>query len=90
MRSVRLVVTGRVQGVGYRAFVHRRAIELGLGGWVRNRPDGSVEALATGAESATARFVAALREGPRAARVDDVAVEWLESAESPEGFRVTG
>jgi acylphosphatase len=90
MRAVRIVVTGRVQGVGFRDFVKRRAGELGLAGWVRNRPDGSVEAEAVGREAALLRFVEALRVGPGHARVDVAAEEWFESTEVPGGFRVTG
>ena len=90
MRAVRLVVTGRVQGVGFRAFVLRRARELGLGGWVRNHPDGSVEAEAVGKEADLRRFVAAICEGPGHARVEHAVEEWFESAEAPDGFRVTG
>ena len=90
MRAVRIVVTGRVQGVGFRAFAQRRAGELGLGGWVRNRPDGGVEAEAVGRDTDLSRFVAALRVGPRLAWVEDAAEEWFESAEAPDGFRVTG
>jgi acylphosphatase len=90
MRAVRVVVTGRVQGVGFRAFVMRRAGELGLAGWVRNRLDGSVEAEAVGREAELHRFVEALRVGPGHARVDVAEEEWFESAEAPRDFRVTG
>jgi acylphosphatase len=90
MRSVRIVVTGRVQGVGYRAFVARQADNLGLAGWVRNQPDGSVEAFAAGRADRLDAFVAALRRGPAHSRVEDVRTEWLDTAEGPEGFRVTG
>lgn len=69
MRTVRLVVGGRVQGVGYRAFVIASAMRLGLSGWVRNRGDGSVEVLATGDDAAIEQLVAACRNGPAAARV---------------------
>ena len=90
MRSVRIVVTGRVQGVGYRAFVVRQADSLGLAGWVRNQSDGSVEAFAAGKPDRLDEFVAALRRGPAHARVEDVRTEWREAAAGPEGFRVTG
>ena len=63
-RSVRLRITGRVQGVGYRAWAMRPRRALGLRGWVRNRADGSVEALVIGDEAAVARMVEACREGP--------------------------
>jgi acylphosphatase len=71
----RVIVTGRVQGVGYRAWAIRAATELGLRGWVRNRPDGTVEALAMGPAPAVEAFVAACRRGPAAARVTAVETE---------------
>ena len=74
MRSVRLCIRGRVQGVGYRAWALQIASRLGLRGWVRNRSDGSVEALVIGEDDAVARIVEACREGPFGARVSDVAI----------------
>ena len=74
MRSVRLRITGRVQGVGYRAWAIQEAVRLGLRGWVRNRSDGSVEALVIGADDAVAVMIEACYEGPFAARVVGVAV----------------
>jgi acylphosphatase len=71
-RSVRLRITGEVQGVGYRIWAIRTASTRGLRGWVRNRSDGSVEAMATGAPEAIATFVEACWQGPRAARVNGV------------------
>ena len=76
--TMRLVITGRVQGVGFRAWAIGRATELGLRGWVRNRADGSVEALATGADDRITAFAAVCRAGPRAARVAEVAIEAAE------------
>ena len=73
MPVARLVITGRVQGVGYRAWAIATARRLGLRGWVRNRSDGAVEALVAGSEEAVAAMLAACRRGPAAARV--VAVE---------------
>ena len=73
-RSVRLRITGRVQGVGYRAWMMRQAAGLGLRGWVRNRADGSVEALVIGARESVERLVAACGQGPLGARVTDVTV----------------
>jgi len=74
MRSVRLRITGRVQGVGYRAWALQWAGRLGLRGWVRNRSDGSVEAFVVGADDAVARMIEACREGPFGARVSDLAI----------------
>ena len=73
-KTVRLRITGAVQGVGYRIWATRTAAGLGLRGWVRNRFDGSVEVLATGPSEAVAGFVEACRHGPRAARVATVTV----------------
>ena len=75
MRSVRLRITGQVQGVGYRYWAERTAATLGVRGWVRNRGDGSVEMQATGEDAAIAALIDACRQGPRAAAVGDVAVE---------------
>ena len=79
--AARLVVEGRVQGVGYRFWARDRALELGLRGWVRNRRDGSVELLAMGPLDAIERFVAACLEGPPAARVTSVRRLDAEAAE---------
>ena len=68
------LISGRVQGVGFRAFTHRQAIELGLKGWVRNLGDGRVEALATGKSETLREFEARLREGPRHGRVESLTV----------------
>ena len=78
MRSVRLRITGRVQGVGYRAWAMDTARRLELRGWVRNRADGSVEALVIGEDATVAAMIEACREGPLAARVADVAVSEAE------------
>jgi acylphosphatase len=69
MAAVRLVISGRVQGVGFRAFVERRAGRHGLRGWVRNRRDGTVEALLIGEELALREMEAACRRGPPLASV---------------------
>ena len=74
MQAARLRITGRVQGVGYRAWAMQMAVRFGLRGWVRNRADGSVEALVIGEEDAVGRMIEACREGPLGARVIDVAV----------------
>ena len=71
----RVMIRGRVQGVGYRAWVEHQARRLGLQGWVRNKRDGSVEALFAGAEDVVTSMIASCRNGPPSARVDDVAEE---------------
>lgn len=72
MRTIQLRLSGRVQGVGYRAWAIETARGLGLRGWVRNRVDGSVELLATGSAQAVASLIEACHKGPLAARVDRV------------------
>ena len=67
-----VTIRGRVQGVGYRAWVEHQAIALDLAGWVRNRRDGSVEAVFAGPAGAVATMIAACRRGPSSARVDAV------------------
>lgn len=75
MQAVRLTVKGRVQGVGFRYFACRRAEELGVIGWVRNLPNGDVEAHAQGEPEALTKFSAALHSGPAMAYVLDVTEE---------------
>ncbi|MFW6180961.1 MAG: acylphosphatase [Spirochaetota bacterium] len=75
-RSVHLLVSGRVQGVGFRFFSVNHAHRLGLTGWVRNLPDGRVEILAEGDPRSLAAFVEDVREGPSSALVTDVQEEW--------------
>ncbi len=86
-RRVRVLVRGLVQGVGFRAAAARRARELRVDGWVRNLPDGRVEAVAEGSAEAVEEFLAFCRRGAAGARVDGLLV----SAEPPAGeagFRV--
>lgn len=83
--SVRFVVTGRVQGVGFRHFTRDAGNRLGLDGWVRNRLDGSVEAVARGEAAALDAFRAALRQGPPASRVDGLA-EFADDSRPEPGF----
>lgn len=85
-RAVRVRIKGRVQGVWFRAWTEERARALGLRGWVRNRRDGSVEALFTGPEPALAAILAACRQGPPAARVGNV-VEEPADPPTDAGFR---
>lgn len=87
--AARWLVSGRVQGVGYRAFVGRAGGSLGLQGVARNLPDGRVEIVARGARHAMDRLESALNRGPRYARVDVVVREDLSLEEPmPEGFEL--
>jgi acylphosphatase len=76
-----LWVSGRVQGVGFRAHVQWAGGQAGVTGWVRNLGYDRVEAVAEGGRLAMEKFIAAVRQGPRSSRVDDVRVEW----ETPTG-----
>ncbi|HEV7480483.1 MAG TPA: acylphosphatase [Roseiarcus sp.] len=67
-----VVIRGRVQGVGYRAWTQYTALDRGLDGWVRNRRDGSVEAVFAGAPEAVAAMIEACRRGPPGALVDEL------------------
>jgi acylphosphatase len=89
VRRVHVSITGRVQGVFFRATCARRAADLGLAGWVRNAEDGSVEAVFEGASDAVESMQAWCAEGPSGARVEDVAVT-EESPTGEQGFRVVG
>ncbi|HEX4955931.1 MAG TPA: acylphosphatase [Thermoanaerobaculia bacterium] len=88
-RAVEVRVSGRVQGVGFRAFVRRLGRELGLSGTVRNLPDGSVGVRAGGAEEAVEALLVALHEGPPASRVDRVEVVPLAAEPLEQPFQVT-
>jgi len=69
-------IEGRVQGVGFRAFVVDQANRLGIKGWVRNRWNGTVEVIAEGDHAALEKLIIALREGPRASYVANLDLEW--------------
>ena len=77
--QARVLISGRVQGVSFRYFTQRTARALGLTGWVRNRPDGNVEALFEGVRATIEQVLAACRQGPPAAEVTEVLVEWEEA-----------
>ena len=82
----RFVIKGRVQGVGFRYFAQEAALREGLHGWVTNREDGVVEALAEGERDAVERFEWKLRRGPSSARVDEVFVDEDVPAGRTNGF----
>jgi acylphosphatase len=82
------IVEGRVQGVGFRAFVQDQGVAIGLSGWVRNRWDGTVEVLAEGSRPQVDKLLNALYRGPRSAYVSGVRVDWLAATGDLQGFRV--
>ena len=84
---MRVRIEGSVQGVGFRYWTERVASELGLGGWVRNRRDGSVEALFCGPREDVALMLERCRDGPRGARVTSVKIV-EEGGAAPDGFEV--
>ncbi len=84
-RRLRVVATGRVQGVGFRWFVREKALALGVKGWVRNRRDGSVECLLAGDSEAVEELIERIGEGPPHGHVDFVDVEGAEDMEAPDG-----
>ncbi len=87
IKRVHLFVSGRVQGVYFRAHTQEKARALALAGWVRNLPDGRVEIVAEGGEEKVASFLDWVRLGPPASRVEDVELEWAE-LQDERGFRI--
>ena len=79
-------IHGKVQGVFFRASTERHARSLGLTGWVRNRADGTVELEAEGSRTACEALVEYCRQGPPAARVDSVQLEWIDPTGSEQDF----
>lgn len=89
MRRVRAIITGRVQGVSYRASTATEARRLGLVGWVKNRSDGAVELEAEGEPARIVELIAWCEKGPPAARVTNVAVEELRPTRTETSFAIT-
>ena len=85
---IRLLVSGRVQGVGFRYAAREAASACGVAGWARNLPDGSVEIVAQGSPDAMDRMTAWARRGPPGARVDRVEEERVSVAAEPSGFEI--
>jgi acylphosphatase len=85
--QARLTITGKVQGVGFRDWAIATGRRLGLAGWVRNRADGSVEALVVGDDTAVGTMIEACRHGPAMARVEAVGVEPADLDVLPVDFR---
>jgi acylphosphatase len=92
MMVLHFLIQGRVQGVGFRWFVHREASELDLRGWVRNTEDGDVEVVASGSAEELAELRQSLRRGPRGSRVDRLIEHYLDDNEAKglNAFRIEG
>ena len=90
VKARRFIVRGRVQGVGFRWFVEREAHILKIAGWVRNNPNSTVEVLAQGTREQLAGLHSRLREGPRAARVDEVEVKEADPIHGVTSFQIQG
>ena len=86
--TVNRKITGKVQGVGFRYFVLRQAQELGINGWVSNKPNGDVEALAQGEKEGLDHFIAKVKQGPAFSSVEDVSLNWGNEAEQYSGFEI--
>jgi acylphosphatase len=87
-KRVHLMVTGRVQGVGFRAYVQHTAHKLGLAGWVRNVGINRVETVAEGHPDVLMNFIEAVRSGPRSGRVDDLRLNWEDKLENFAKFEI--
>ncbi len=88
MKRLRVVISGRVQGVFFRAETKRTADALSVNGWVRNLADGRVEAVFEGSDEALQSILRWCRKGPPQARVDDIAVNWQDSECCSRGFQI--
>lgn len=90
LKSVHAVISGRVQGVWFRAWTEKEAIARGLDGWVRNRPDGTVEAVFSGADTEVDAMLDACKTGPRLANVEQVTVAPCAPPDAGFAIRATG
>ena len=86
--SVKLVVSGRVQGVGYRYFIARTASELGINGYVKNLYSGDVEIFAEGRKEFLEELIKIAKSGPPHAYVDTARIEWLEFNDKYDNFEI--
>ncbi len=81
MVKVRILITGKVQGVFFRQSARQQAKTLKIGGWVKNLPDGSVLSEAVGPENSILEYIAWCKKGPQRAHVSNTVVKWLENTE---------
>lgn len=88
MKRVTAQVRGRVQGVSFRYNAQSQAKRMGLTGWIRNEPDGSVYVLAEGSDSVLEEFIRYLNQGPRSARVESLTTNWSEASGDYDSFEI--
>ena len=88
MTRIHLIISGDVQGVGYRAWVLRRAQDLGLTGWVKNRDDGAVELVAEGDKNDLEQLLVLCKQGPEVSWVEHADVDWQQASGEFRGFEV--
>ena len=86
--TLNMKITGKVQGVGFRFFVQQQAQKLDVNGWVSNKSNGDVEALAQGDKEDLEQFIAKVKEGTTFSRVDNVNLEWMNKGEQYFGFEI--
>jgi acylphosphatase len=89
MKQLHLIISGRVQGVGYRYSAQIKAHELVLKGWVKNLPNGNVEVLAQGDETSLHELLQWAHKGPALARVNHIEIKWSDSQDLFESFAIT-
>jgi acylphosphatase len=89
-KTIRVSITGRVQGVSFRIWTRTEAEKLGLAGWVRNEDDGSVTALIVGAEGSVSTMMNRFWKGPTGASVSSVTSQDIDPGQEPYGFRIIG
>ncbi|MDX8289178.1 acylphosphatase [Metabacillus indicus] len=88
MKTIHLIVYGHVQGVGFRYFAQNSALSEKVTGWVKNKEDGTVEAVAQGTENQLESFVRSLRSGNRYARVEEIKVSEADQEQTYTGFKI--
>lgn len=88
MSQAHIFISGFVQGIGFRQFIKINANKLGLKGWVRNLPDGRVEAMSQGSKEKIEEMISLCQKGPFLAEVENVEARWEETKEKFEGFEI--
>jgi len=88
MKRAHIFIKGRVQGVFFRQGTYEKAVELGISGWVRNLPDGRVEAVFEGEEEKINKIIQWAKEGPPIAKVEEVEIKWEKPTDEFDGFQI--